>query len=56
MAFSCRWVSVQTRLIVRTSGTTESNESQEEIPNMSKIRLGKATYKSGRQLEKWKVY
>lgn len=51
MAFSCRWVSEQARLIAIILGTTESNESQEEISGMSEIRLGKATSKSGESSE-----
>lgn len=56
MAFSCRWVSEQTRLIVIISGSTESNGSQEEITGMSEIRLGKATSKSGGRTETWGVF
>lgn len=52
MAFSCRWVSEQTRLTVIISGTTESNESQKEITGKSEIRLGKALSKSGERHEK----
>lgn len=56
MAFSCRSVLEQTRLIVIISGTTESNESQEKITGMSEIRHGKATSKSGGRPEKWGVF
>lgn len=51
MAFSCRWVSEQTRLTVIISGTTESNESQKNITGKSEIRLGKALSKSGERHE-----
>jgi len=56
MAFSCRWVSEQTSLVVIVSGTTESDESQEEITSMSEIRPGKATSKCGGKPEKWRVF
>lgn len=56
MAFSCRWLSEWASLSVVISGTTESNERQEEITGMSEIRLDKAIPKSGERHRKGEVF
>lgn len=45
MAFSCSYISEKTRLIVIVSGTTESNQSHEDITDMTEMGLGKTTSK-----------
>lgn len=56
MAFSCRWVSELASFSVIISGTTESNEKQEEITGMSEIRLDKVLPKFGERHEKRGVF